>query len=67
MITKTKETPNYNSITKVIKVVKQVFNVNQQKEDEDNEDEGEGEAKSKKKNKKKKGNQVNIGAILGSA
>ena len=67
MITNTKTTPNYNSLTKVIKVVKQVFNVNQQKEDDDNENDEEEKQQPKKKSKKKDANKVNIGAILGSA
>lgn len=37
LISKTKENPNYNNITKVIKVIKQIFNVHMKETD------GEGE------------------------
>lgn len=62
MIEKTKENANYNSITKIIKVVKQVFNVNQQKDDEDEDMDG-----GVKKGKKKDVAKLNIASILNSA
>ena len=39
LIQRTRDTPNYNSLNKVIKIVKQVFNVNQQAKDADDEEE----------------------------
>lgn len=39
LIKRTRDTPNYNSLNKVIKIVKQVFNVNQQSKDADDEEE----------------------------